>query len=199
MIFRWLKLLYVRPKHSPGCPIPRQNLQCRFHKRTKKLNLILKPFNNNGKTQTRARLSCESVGYDCPLFKSNNPHCLQLIKYEKSSRKWNQTHSGKIYGASHIREEPVCRATEHTLVLPCFLFSFFFFKFCDSNSIRQTFLQQSKQIKGPLVVEPHTSHLSLSHHRIHVTKHPCRQSGAANVLQHTIFKHTQCTEWAFLE
>lgn len=76
-------------------------------------------------------------------------------------------------------------------LLPVFPFSFFFLVFfCDSNSIRQTFLKQSEQIKGSLAAELHTSHLSLSRHRIHVTKHPRSQGAAANVLQHTIFKHT---------
>lgn len=64
-------------------------------------------------------------------------------------------------------------AAEHTLVLRRFLSSFFS-PSCDGNLIRQTFLKQSKQIKGSLVVQLHTSHLSLSHYRSHVTKHPCK-------------------------
>lgn len=70
-------------------------------------------------------------------------------------------------------QDTVSIAAEHTLVLRRFLSSFFFSS-CDDNLIRQTFLKESKQIKGSLVVQLHTSHLSLSHYRSHVTKHSCK-------------------------
>ena len=117
------------------------------------------------------------------FLRVKNPRCLELIKYENHPENVIKC-IVKNNGASRIRGRSYI-AAEHTLVLPCFCFVFLF---CDSNSIRQTLL---KQIKGPFVVELHTSHLSLSHHRIHVAKQPCSQSVAANVLQHTIFKHTQ--------
>lgn len=37
-------------------------------------------------------------------FESKNPQCLQLIKYEKSSRKCNQPQC-EIHEASHIRTQ----------------------------------------------------------------------------------------------